>query len=381
METYDAIVLGAGAMGSAAAYYLAKAGQKVLLLEQFELDHQRGSSYGYSRIIRYSYDESAYIELARSTYPLWTELESEAGITLYKQTGGIDFGMMGVESLDDTIKSVQDANIAHEVLDAAEASKRFPQFHFDENMSVLFQPDSGMLYASKCVRAHIKMAKQHGATLIDNTPVVGMTVYNDSVVVDTKDFNYSAGKLIITAGAWAQSLLTPTGLDLPLKVWRTQPMFFEPVHDDPTIFTADHMPVFIHHREGRLHSAVYGLPDHDNVGVKAAFHHGDVLDHPSQVDYATDDKTLAEIREFTCKHIPAIGDGRLKSSRICLYTVTPDDHFIVDQHPRYPHIVVGAGFSGHGFKFATGIGSILCDLVLKGETEHNISLFKATRFG
>lgn len=380
MPTYDAIVLGAGAMGSAAAYYLAKAGQRVLLLEQFEIDHQKGSSYGFSRIIRYSYDDPRYIELAKATYPLWFALEDEAGDQLYIKTGGIDFGTPDEPSLQSTIESVKNASIPHEILTPAEAVQRFPQFRFDDDMTILYQPDSGMLRASLCVRTHIRLAQDHGAIVADQTPVTGLTIHAGSVEVTTPNETISAGKLVITGGAWLKNVLAPTGINLPLYIMRCQPAFFEPAGVDPAQYTGENMPVFIYHKDGDLHNAVYGMASLDGSGVKAAFHGGDHLNDPSEVNYTPDDPTIDRIRSVTRRSIPAIGNGRLKSTRICLYTMTPDTHFIIDHHPQFPHVVIGGGFSGHGFKFSTTIGKILTDLALDGSTPHDISLFRATRF-
>lgn len=381
MQTYDAIVIGAGAMGSAAAYYLAKAGQKVLLLEQFEIDHKNGSSYGHSRIIRYAYNEPLYIELAKATYPLWFALEEESGEKLFQKTGGIDFGRLHTEeTLRDTLESVKRADIPHEVLTPLEGMARFPQFRFDDGMTVLYQPDTGMLFASKCVTTHIAMAKKYGATVLDQTPVTGITVLGDSVEVNTDQAVYSAARLVVTAGAWAKHLLMPLGVQIPVHIQRCQPAFFEPVGVDRAEYGIGKMPVYIFHRGGDIHHAMYGLPDHDGVGVKSAFHGGDILETPAEVNYTPDDDTIENIRQLTRKYIPAIGDGPMLSTRICLYTVTSDEDFIVDHHPEHKHVLIGGGFSGHGFKFSTTIGQILSQLALEGKTEHNTSLFRILRF-
>jgi sarcosine oxidase len=380
MQIFDVIVLGAGAMGSAAAYYLAKAGQRVLLLEQFEIDHQKGSSYGYSRIIRYSYNHIAYINLAKATYPLWFALQEEAGETLHFKTGGLDFGLPAEASLQDSIESLRISGIPYEILQPREAERRFKQFRFDDDMLILYQPESGLLAPSKCVRAHVRLAEKHGATIRAHTPVTDMTIHGDSVEVVTAGETYSAGRLIVSAGAWAGRLLETTGLRLPLQPLRCQEAYFQPLNVDPTDYETGRMPVFIYHRNYEVGEAMYGLPSHDGSGVKAACHGGQQVNHPSEVNYTPDADVIDKIRVFTRKYLPAIGDGALVSTRICLYTMTPDEHFIIDQHPAYSHIIIAAGFSGHGFKFSTGIGSILCDLALHGVTSHDISLFKVTRF-
>lgn len=378
MTTYDAIVIGAGAMGSAAAYYLAREGASVLLLEQYELDHRWGSSYGASRIIRYSYDVVDYIALAKPNYELWAALQAEAGETLLIPTGGVDFGRKGDTSLTATRESMAAMNIAHEVLTPAEANERFPQFRFAEDMEILYQQDSGMLAASRCVRTHVRLAQQYGAVLQTNEPLQALEIHADSVTVTTARGRYQAGKLVITAGSWAARMLQPTGLALPFVTLRCQLNFFEP-HENPDQHDIAQMPVFIYHRED-ITQAMYGLPSYQGGGVKAAFHHGEEKAHPDEVDYEPDAATVEAVREAIGDYIPAVQQGKLLNRRICLYTQTPDAHWVIDRHPAHEHVIIGGGFSGHGFKFSTLIGSILTDLALRGDTPHKIDLFRVDRF-
>lgn len=388
MQTYDIIVLGAGAMGSAAAYYAARRGQRVLLLEQFEIDHRYGSSWGYTRIIRYSYADSEYVQLARDTYPLWRELEAEAGETFWVVTGGIDFGSPQDPRLDATIDVVQEAGLDSELLSAADANRRFPQFRFSDEMVVLYQPDSGLITPSRCVRAHVRLAEKRGATILDHTPVTGLKLHEggEGVTVYTESEAFSASRLILTGGAWGRKLLAEqTGLELPLQPLRCQEAQFST--DDPQ-YLASKMPVFIYHRakgdfaaqDPQDDASIYGLPNHDGSGVKAAFHAGTPVNHPSEINYTPDPAMVDKIRAEIGPTLPLVQDAPLSLTRICLYTMTPDEHFIIDHHPAYPQVTIGAGFSGHGFKFSTGIGKILTDLALDGSTPHDISLFKVGRF-
>ena len=367
-ETFDAIVIGAGAMGSAAAYYLSKRGQRVLLLEQFELDHRKGSSYGYSRIIRYSYDHLEYVELMKDSFPLWFALEQELGEKLYFRTGGIDFGPLDDETLQATIQAVQAGDISHEVLTLEDAHERFPQFRFADGYGVLFQPDSGFIKASAAVRGHIKLARRNGAEVQERTPVDDIRVLSESVEVIADGQRFSAGKVIVTAGSWARALLGATGLNLPLTPLRCQLNFFAP--QDMTPFESERCPVWIAHVSRLFPETVYGIPSHDGSGFKAAFHGGPALRQLSAVNYEPDGGSADSLRPFLRAHIPAVGAAPLRESRICLYTITPDEHFIVDAHPAYPHVVIGAGFSGHGFKFSTIIGKMLTDIALDGGTPH-----------
>src|SRR5579859_3517246 len=196
---FDVIVLGLGVMGSAAAYHLARDGRRVLAIEQFELDHRLGSSYGESRIIRYAYDHPAYVELAGAAFPMWRELEDQSGERLLFRTGGIDFGPADEPSLLTTRDNLAAAGIFHEWLGPDEAMQRFPQFHFDEAAAVLYQPDAGYLAASACVKTQAKMARSYGATLLTQMPVVRVEALPDSVVVHTANDTYEAELLVVAA--------------------------------------------------------------------------------------------------------------------------------------------------------------------------------------
>lgn len=375
-NVYDAIVLGAGAMGSAAAYHLAKAGQRVLLLEQFELNHQKGSSYGFSRIIRYAYDHTDYIELAKTVYPMWQAIEEESGETLYTRTGGLDFGRADQASLHQIMAALTETNIPFETLTPAEAQKRFPQFCFDEDMTVLYQADTGILSASKCVTTHLNLAERYGAVLRSNTPVTKITARSNGITIQTSDGDYAAAHLIITAGSWAKSVLAQLGLDLPLKPMRCQEIYFDTTN--PEIYKTDHFPAFIAHMKYAYDRMPYGIADHQNSGLKVAFHGGQLVDHPLQINYTPDQEEVERAHQFTQRYLP--GATSLRSTRVCLYTMTPDEHFIIDKHPEYQHIVFGGGCSGHSFKFGTLIGKILTDLALEGKTNHKIDLFNVARF-
>jgi sarcosine oxidase len=375
-QTYDVIVLGAGIMGSAAAYYLAKTGQRVLLLEQFEIDHQKGSSYGYSRIIRYAYDHPVYVELARAAYPLWSSIEAESGETLYTKTGGIDFGPSNDEGIAKIMSALQECHIPYEVLSTQETQERFPQFHLDDNSTVLYQADTGILAASKCVRAHVVLTRKLGATILPNTPIIKIVPLPHSVEVHTQDAVYNAGEIVITAGSWAKSVLAQLGLNLSLMVQQCQEIYFDTMN--PEDYQPDRFPAFIAHipfSDGRM---AYGMASQQNSGLKTAFHGGRKFDHPSQVNYTPDNREVEEGLRFLHQYIPAVTN--MRSTRICLYTTTPDENFLIDKHPEYSHVIFAGGFSGHGFKFGTLVGKILSDLTLKGTTEHDISLFQVSRF-
>lgn len=372
-QQFDAIVLGAGGMGSAAAYSLSKARQRVLVLEQFEIDHAKGSSYGSSRVIRYAYDHPIYIELLRSAYPLWLALAAEAGETLYIKTGGLDIGTLDLHSFRALSASMDAAHLSYERLTRAEVGRRFPQFRLDAGMEALYQADAGILAASKCVQAQLRLS---GAEVRDRTPVLKVIPSATHVEVHTLTDVYQAERLILTAGSWTNDLLAPLGMALPLQVMPVQIACFQP--DRPGPYEVGRFPVFMIQTEDA--NGHYGVPTHDGVGVKLSTFYGwETVSHPSAVDYQPSADWVEQMRGFLQHYLPDV-NGALVSTRRCLYTMTPDKHFVIDRHPDYPHIVFATGFSGHGFKFTPLVGRILTDLALNGETPHNISLFRRSRF-
>lgn len=376
MTTYDLIVIGAGAYGSAAAFHAARRGLSVLLLEQFEINHGRGSSYGHSRIIRYAYDHPVYVELAKAAYGEWDALQAEAGEPLWVKTGGLDFGVPGHEPmLDGMISSLAETGIPHELLSPDEVHRRFPQFLLDDDMIGLYQADAGVLFASRCVLAHVRLARAHGADIREHTTVSGFDRHADSVTVHTSTGSFSAARLIIAAGAWARPLLLSHGVDLPLRPIRCQENYFSAA--DPVRFGAGEMPVFIAHVSG-FPFLPYGLPSVNGSGFKIGLHGGPDFD-PAQSDRTPDADVGESVRRFAANHLPT-ADGSRIESRVCLYTMTPDEHFIIDQHPDSPHVVIAACCSGHGFKFSTSLGRMLVDIAISGETSHDVSMFSLARF-
>jgi monomeric sarcosine oxidase len=376
---FDVVVVGAGGVGSAAAYYLSKAGKKVLLLEQFELNHQNGSSYGYSRVIRYTYDNPIYINLMRDAYPLWFALQEEAGEQLYIKTGGLDFGFPEQQTFQSLKTSMDTARLDYEHLDKAEITRRYPQFALEDGMEGLFQSEAGLLRTSRCVLAHTRLAQERGAVVMDQTPVMKITPTNQGVEVHTETEVYGCDRIVLTAGSWAKGLLADQGIDLPLKIMPCQLGFYAP--NKPADFVPGKFPVFFAHMNGDYGEMPYGIPHEDpSIGIKLTTFYGwDTVDKPSEVDYTPSQAWTERIQTWAKRYIPDAA-GPLISTRRCLYTLTPEKHFIVDQHPHHPQVVIGAGFSGHGFKFTTLMGKMLADLAVEGGTPHDTSLFKLVRF-
>ncbi len=372
--SYDVIVLGLGAMGSAAAYHLARAGKRVLALEQYELDHQKGSSYGESRIIRYAYDHPAYIEMAKASFPLWHEVEADSGKSLLVQTGGLDFGLPDDPHFAETRRSLDVSGIQYDWLTPQQVSERLPQFTLQVGEMGIYQPDAGFLRASQCVITQAERARELGATLLTDMPVMKIDVLSDSVRVHTVDAHYDAGALVITAGPWAARVLDGIGLTLPLQPTREILVYFD--SQKPEWFGPERCPIFIYHG-ARLY---YGIANPDGVsGFKVAQHGRHEPTQPDTINRVTEDSYIAEVREFLRRSIPW-GDGRVVKSYVCMYTMTPDEHFIIDQHPQHKHVAIGAGFSGHGFKFSTLIGKLLGELATAGRSDYDLDLFRLSRF-
>ncbi|HYE34126.1 N-methyl-L-tryptophan oxidase [Methylocaldum sp.] len=353
-KTYDVIVIGAGVVGAAAAYHLAQRGQRILALEQFELDHPMGSSYGESRIIRYAYKDSIYVDMAKEAFPMWRDLEQHSGKRLLTPSGGFDFGPADSPSLLATRDHLAAAGIAYEWLTATEAARRFPQFRLNQDMAAIYQPDAAILNASACVRTLAEMAQNYGAVLKTKCPVTKIEPLSDSVRVQTPKAGFSARRVVISAGAWAGKLLQALDLNLPLTPTRQEQMFFEPARR--AMFLPGTFPVFIHHQD----PWIYGLPDM-GTGLKVAIHNLSHATDPDDTRHARDEASVATVREWVKRFLPW-GDGPIRERRECLYTMTPDEHFIIDTHPAYPNVVIGSPCSGHGFKFGILTGRLLADL-------------------
>ena len=378
MDNFDIIIIGAGGIGSAAAYYLAKAQQRVLILEQFELNHQLGSSYGYSRVIRYAYNNPIYINLMRQAYTLWFALQEEAQETLYIKTGELDFGQLETPSLQQLVGSMEEAKIPYKRLTYAEIKQRFPQFNVSEGIEGVYQEDTGILKASQCVLTHLKLAKNNGLIVKENSPVTNIKNESNTVTVTTPHGSYNAAKVIVTTGSWTKDILMKTGIELPLTIMPCQLAFFRVNH--PEQFKPGKFPIFLGHFTGDYGEFPYGLPSCDHQGVKISTFYGwDKVQNINQIDYTPSLDWIEKVRVFLNQYLPD-ANGELIETRRCLYTMTPDKDFIVDHHPENSNILIATGFSGHGFKFTTLIGKILTDLIVKNKTDCDLSLFQINRF-
>jgi sarcosine oxidase len=376
---YDAIVAGLGGMGSAAAYQLAGRGKRVLGLERYTPAHDKGSSHGQSRMIRQAYfEDPSYVPLLFRAYELWEQLERETGVDLMTLGGGLMIGPPESRIFTGSKATADEYGLPYEVLDAAELKHRYPVFEPMEDTVALFEEKAGIVRPEAAVKAHLDRATAMGADLRFGEEILTWDTTTSGVLVETASGTYEAERLVVTAGAWAPKLLADLGL--PLEVTRQILFWFDPIGGvDP--FLPDRFPVYIWEPEDG--NSFYSMPAHDGPegGVKVAFFRADGTPaDPDTVDRKVHDHEVHFIRSYLEKYVPAL-DGELLYATTCMYTNTPDEHFVISTHPEHPQVAIAAGFSGHGFKFCGVVGEILADLVAAGETDHPIGLFSPTRLG
>ena len=374
-RTYEVIVIGCGGIGSAATYWLAqRAGADVLAIEQFHLGHARGSSEDHSRIIRLSYHDPHYIAFARSAYDLWAQLEAAAGLPILVETGGLDLeiiGATGPKDLSHCAATMAAHDIPYEELSAREIMDRWPQFGLPDDARGLYQADSGIVDARKANAVHVALARLHGATIREHLPVRAIRPRGGSVEVVTDEGVFTAGHLIIAAGAWTSNLLGSIGIHWPLTVTQEQITYFTTPHLRE--FAPDRFPIWI----WRAPEEFYGFPIYGEVATKAGQDVGGDEVTAETRTFEPNPRTHARLVHFLETHIPRFLGPELYT-KTCLYTMPPDRHFVIDAAPGYPQISVVVD-AGHAFKFATLIGRILSQLALDGCTEYPIAPFRADR--
>jgi monomeric sarcosine oxidase len=377
-EDYEYCVLGGGVIGSAAAYLLARSGASVVLVEQFELGHERGSSHGESRITRYSYDHPYYVRMAKRAYPLWDEIMQESGEKLFLKTGGLDLDEENGERIAACISSMSAEKVKHEVLDAREIRRRFPQFHIPDHTQGLWQDDTGILSAALCVGTLQKLAEKHGARLKANTAVTRIEYDGKGARIFTKSGTIKTKKLILCAGGWMGPLLHGLGVKLPLQVTQEQYAFFQP--HKPEAFAVGKFPVFIHYGgAGSGGIGWYGFPVFGKDGVKSSIHKTGKPVTADTRDFKPDEQKLEQLHELMRELLPDAA-GKIIHTATCLYTNTPDTHFVIDHLPGRDNAVFFSGCSGHSFKFSAVIAEMLIDMVNKKQPLVPMDLFCASRF-
>jgi sarcosine oxidase len=370
---HDVIVAGLGAAGSAALHQLARRGHRVLGLDRFAPPHDRGSSHGRSRIIREAYfEEPRYVPLVRRAYECWADLEHESGTTLFRRTGGLTYGPPDGDIVRGARLSLETHTAPHEVLTADEVRRRIPALRLDDDMVGIWEARAGVLSPEAAVRAALDVACRHGAEVRLNTRVTGWRASGDGVEVTTSAGTFRADTLVLAVGAWTAEVLAQ--LRLPLSVERNVQLWFDP---EPTTdrFAPERFPLFIgEYAPGR---AWYGFPDMGD-GVKLALHHHGGHHDPDALPREVTEDDVEAVRRLAARFLPDT-TFRLRSAAACMYTTTPDQHFILDHHPAHSNVVVASPCSGHGFKFASALGEVIADLAERRTPAFDLSAFAMSR--
>jgi sarcosine oxidase len=377
MTDFDIAIVGLGVMGSAAARALALRGARTVAFDRLEPPHTMGSSHGHTRIIREAYYEHPlYVPLVRRAYELWSELEREAGTSLFLRTGGIMAGPEDGPLFQGARESAQVHAVAHEILDARALEARFPAYKLRPGWIALLEHQAGMLFPERCVDAQIAGARRHGATVRLGETVKTWRRDGSRVAIETTSATYRTERLIVAAGPWLPDLRDSVGVTIPLEVERQLSHWFKPIDDDDQRYRAQRCPVGLWEMpDGDVFAT---LPD-EGHGVKCGMHHAGATTSPDSVNRAVSKGENAVARELLETVMPGAG-GDLMDARVCLYTNTPDRHFIIDWLQR-GRILLLSPCSGHGFKFASAIGEIAAQMVLDDRAWLDLSPFSLDRFG
>lgn len=371
---FDVAIIGAGAFGSAAAYHLSKTGKKIIVIDRFIPPHNFGSSHGQSRIIREAYFESpVYVPLVQQAYQLWDELKKESNKKLLLQTGGLMLGAENCKVIQGAVLSAQTYNLPYELLSSNEIRKRFPGFKPTNETVGVFEENAGILFPEECIKTNLELAKNSNVLFCFNEIVSDITSNNNEIEIITNKGKYSAVKVIISAGAWMNDLLP--GLQLPLTVARQVLFWFKCNGEDVKKFSPDNFPIYIW--QCSEHKIFYGFPDIGD-GIKIAIHHNGKQTTPHTIDRQVHETEINEMAALIKECLNT--DVTFNYSAVCMYTNTPDEDFIIDYHPANKNIIIASPCSGHGFKFSSAIGKLLCDMALEKTLDFDISVFGIKRF-
>ncbi len=372
---FDVIVVGVGAMGAATCWALARRGLRVLGLEQFDIPHSRGSSHGYTRVTRTAYYEHPhYVPLLQRAHALWSELEADSGEKILHLVGGLYLGPAEGGIVGGSLRSAREHGLPHEVLDRAAVRSAFPQFDVPDAWIGMLEPQAGFLLPELAISAFVDRALQRTAVIHGHEEVHAWEATTTDVSVTTSRGTYRADRLILAGGAWSSRLVADLGVELSVTrqvlgwVWPKR----------PEQFRLGSFPVWMVDRlDGTLY---YGFPMMTlGPGLKIALHAPLRPTNPETVERGVLPEDEATFRDCLRRHLPD-ADGPVLAQRTCLYTHSPDGHFIIDRHPRHERVFVAAGFSGHGFKFASVIGEALADLAQTGATPLPIGFLGLGRF-
>jgi len=370
----DIIVLGVGGIGSAAMQHLSRRGVRVLGIDQYSPGHDNGSSHGDSRAIRLLYFEHPdYVPLLQRAFTLWSELESSSPRQLYHNTGILQAGPADGEVIQGLLTAASAHDLSMNQMTAHEAKQAFPTFHFDDDMSVIFDPNGGLLKVEDCVTTMFNSAISDGAEFI-GTSVKGWHSEPDhTVTVSTSEGEYRCQHLVICPGAWAPQLL-PEFAD-HLQILRKSLFWFD---DQSDCYGLDkNSPVFLYELGGHT---FYGFPSLDDKGVKVADHENGIpMTNPDSLDRHVDTEELEAVTRFNHRFLPQLGH-QLNHHATCMYTMAADGHFLIGKHPYAENVSMAAGLSGHGYKFATVLGEVLADIAIEGKTRLPVEFLSPSRF-
>lgn len=367
-------------MGSAACWYLAKRGQNVLGLEQFNTPHENGSHAGQSRIIRKAYFEHPdYVPLLERAYANWRAFESESGSTLYHRTGIVYFGKKENENISGIRNSARLYNVPIEDLTPHNAKKRYPAFNVPADFDVIFEPDAGFVTPERTIESYVAESQKNGAVIKTNSPVLKWKQEPNGIRVHTEAREYTCEKLVITAGAWTSRLIP----ELKSKLQVTRQVLAWVMPPDTSPFSLENFPCWF--VEDPDLGTFYGFPVlppsvfSGPKGLKLAHHHPGMTCEPEDIHADVPLVEKQKLHDFLRAYLPSVGD-QISHLKNCLYTYSPDSHFIIDHLPGYENrVVIASGFSGHGFKFVPVVGEILADLAMKGRTDLPIGFLRAER--
>jgi sarcosine oxidase len=388
MKRFDAIVLGLGAMGSAALCQLARRGSKVLGLDRYDPPHTLGSTHGDSRITRLAIGEGAhYTPLAMRSHELWREIERETGAHLLTCTGGLIVSSAGKTSFthvegffENTLAAARQFGVAHELLDAKEIRRRYPPFKASDDEVGYLEKDAGFLRPEACVYTQLALARQHGAEIHTRETALGFDASSSAVSLATDKGTYAADRLVLCAGPWLPELIGPAHSS-PFRIFRQVLLWFA-IESGAPAFAPERLPVFIWQLKG-MAQAIYGLPAIDGAsgGMKVATERYGAVTSPGGVDREVSEQEIRETyRDYVSPYIQGLGARCLKSAT-CLYTVLPDFGFVIDTHPQSEHVLVVSACSGHGFKHSPAIGEAIARWVFNGASGLNPDAFGFRRFG
>lgn len=374
-ESFDVIVVGGGVIGAAAAYALAQRGRTVLMLERFEPGHERGSSSGDGRVMRFNYSDAIYVEMGLLGYPLWERLSRDAGRNLMQKTGMLEYGPANCPPIRESHANLERFNLSYEWLQAAEANKRFQQFNFADATDILFQPDGTALFATPAVLALWELFVRKGGVTQTHCQVETIHMHQSGVEVrDTQGTSWYGERLVLAAGPWLKTLAKLLELDLPLSVTQEVVAYFSPRNG--VNHSAGAMPILADYHT--LAHPFFCLPQIDIPGVKTGRHGaGPAVDADAPQPAA---QTIVDaMSDWVLRVFPNLNATPFEV-KTCMFTNTPDTHFIMDKHPQYPNVVIASTCSGHGFKFAPIIGELLAGLVLDENLPLSLDTFSLARF-